>query len=222
MHGEHSANQFELDHIFLAVSEGGQVVEQLLDVGLLEGASNTHPGQGTACRRIFFENGYLELIWLQDRDEAASPLVAPTRLAARLGGQPGASRLGICLRGKEGAHYELPLRTWAYQPPYLPSGLAIPMAVNSALQHEPLLFFLPAGAQVRPFCGHLNASRRITKISVTLNANRDRSPELEWLADSGCVQIVAGDRESLLMELDHGIQGKTLEVQTPTPLIVKW
>lgn len=219
---QNPTNQFELDHIFLAVTEGGREVEQLLAAGFREGPSNTHPGQGTACRRIFFENGYLELVWLEDFDEAASPLVAPTGLAARLGGQPGASRLGICLRRRDGALHELPLRTWAYQPPYLPSGMAISMAANSSLRHEPLLFFLPGIAQRRPFLGHLNESRRITKVSVTLNADRSRSAELEWLASSGYVHIVAGDRESVLIELDYGVQSRAHVVQTRIPLTVKW
>lgn len=216
------ATKLELDHIFLTVSEGGQEVEQLLDVGFLESASNTHPGQGTACRRIFFENGYLEFIWLADLDEAASPLVAPTGLAERLGGQPGASRLGICLRQREGAPDELPLRTWAYQPSYLPAGTAIAMAANSSLHHEPLLFFLSTVAQRCGFRSHLNGSRKITNVSLMLNADQGRSAELEWLADSGYVRIVAGDHESVLIELDHGVQSKALAVQTRIPLMVKW
>jgi hypothetical protein len=42
-------------------SKGAPEAEALLRVGLREGAGNTHPGQGTACRRFFFENAYLEL-----------------------------------------------------------------------------------------------------------------------------------------------------------------
>jgi hypothetical protein len=215
-------SQFELDHIFLAVSKGGPEVEQLLAAGFLEGASNTHPGQGTACRRIFFENGYLELVWLEDFDAAASPLVAPTGLAARVGGQPGASGLGICLRLQHGALNDLPLRTWPYQAPYLPPGVAIPMAANSSLHHEPLLFFLPGNPQQRAFHRHANESRKITEVSVTLNADQGRSAELKWLAESGCLRTVAGRRESVMVVLDHGVQGGVLAVQTRTPLVVKW
>jgi hypothetical protein len=217
-----STRQFELDHIFLAVSKGGPEVEQLLAVGFLEGASNTHPGQGTACRRFFFENGYLELVWLEDFDEAASRLVAPTGLAARVGSEPGASGLGICIRPKDGALNDLPLRTWPYQAPYLPPGVAIPMAANSSLHHEPLLFFLPGIPQQRAFHRHANESRKITEVSVTLNVEQGCSPELEWLAESGCIRTAAGNRESVLMELDHGVQGRLLAVQTRTPLMVKW
>jgi hypothetical protein len=217
-----STSQFELDHIFLAVSKGGPEVEQFLAAGFLEGASNTHPGQGTACRRIFFENAYLELVWLEDFDEAASRLVAPTGLAARVGGEPGASGLGICIRLQHGAFNDLPIRTWSYQAPYLPPGVAIPMAANSFLHHEPLLFFLPGIPQQRVFHRHENESRKITEVTITLNVDQGCSPECKWLAESGCIRTVAGNRESVLMELDHGVQGRVLPVQTRTPLVVKW
>jgi hypothetical protein len=52
---------FCLDHVFVMCSKGAPEAEALLRVGLREGAGNTHPGQGTACRRFFFENAYLEL-----------------------------------------------------------------------------------------------------------------------------------------------------------------
>jgi len=53
----------EIDHIFICTSFGGTEASSLATLGLTEGASNAHPGQGTACRRFFFANGYLELLW---------------------------------------------------------------------------------------------------------------------------------------------------------------
>jgi hypothetical protein len=37
---------------------------------MAEGEPNTHPGQGTACRRFFFRNAFLELVWVRDPAEA--------------------------------------------------------------------------------------------------------------------------------------------------------
>ena len=45
---------FELDHLLVWVDVGGPEAERLAAFGLTEGAPNTHPGQGTACRRFFF------------------------------------------------------------------------------------------------------------------------------------------------------------------------
>jgi hypothetical protein len=61
-----------LDHLFICVAIDAPESAALTRIGLIEGTPNTHPGQGTACRRFFFRNMYLELIWVHDRDEARS------------------------------------------------------------------------------------------------------------------------------------------------------
>jgi len=43
----------ELDHLFICVSIRAPEADRLAAFGLTEGTPNTHPGQGTACRRFF-------------------------------------------------------------------------------------------------------------------------------------------------------------------------
>jgi len=43
-----------LDHVFILCSPGAPESGALNRLGLTEGSPNTHPGQGTACRRFFF------------------------------------------------------------------------------------------------------------------------------------------------------------------------
>ena len=69
-----------VDHVFVCCSEDAPEADALVGLGLVEGSGNTHPGQGTACRRFFFSNAYLELFWVRDPEEARSDMVAPTRL----------------------------------------------------------------------------------------------------------------------------------------------
>lgn len=215
---------YQVDHVFLATSRGGPEVEQLVAAGFAEGPPNTHAGQGTACRRVFFENGYLELIWLVDREEASSPLVDRTGLASRAGGQEGASRIGICLRPPEGGAETLPVKTWPYRPPYLPPGMAIPMATSSSVHHEPLLFFVPTGAEGRRAhqAGHPNGARAMTRIGIRLPGAPSPSVELAWLTGSGCVSVEGGGAEAMSIELDHGAQGMRLDVSMPTALHLSW
>ena len=49
----------------------------------MEGASNSHPGQGTTNRRFFFRNAMLALLWIYDAEEAKSEPIRPTRLWER-------------------------------------------------------------------------------------------------------------------------------------------
>ena len=71
---------FRAHHVFVCTSVGAPEAEDLLDAGLVEGSPSTHPGQGAANRRFFFENGFLELLWVSDDREAQSSLTAPTQL----------------------------------------------------------------------------------------------------------------------------------------------
>lgn len=50
----------EIDHLYIFSSQQGAAADKLLEHGFVEGSSNTHPGQGTANRRFFFENALFE------------------------------------------------------------------------------------------------------------------------------------------------------------------
>jgi hypothetical protein len=41
---------FEFDHLFICTDIGACEADRLVSFGLVEGTSNTHPGQGTASR----------------------------------------------------------------------------------------------------------------------------------------------------------------------------
>src|SRR5437667_11016558 len=71
---------FEIDHLFICTCIGACEAERLLAFGLTEGTPNVHPGQGTANRRFFFRNAFLELLWVQDSSTAQSAAIRPTHL----------------------------------------------------------------------------------------------------------------------------------------------
>ncbi len=60
----------EIDHIFICVNDDGRGADALKALGLVEGTPNVHPGQGTANRRFFFRNSFIELLHLTDESEA--------------------------------------------------------------------------------------------------------------------------------------------------------
>jgi hypothetical protein len=86
----------ELDHVFILVEPGAQAVDRLLEQGFQEGSRNTHPGQGTANRRIYFANGMLEFLWVRDAKEAHTGPGRDLRLPARAE-NPNASPFGVIL-----------------------------------------------------------------------------------------------------------------------------
>ena len=80
-----------LDHVFICCSVGAPEAAALQRLGLKESSPNTHPGQGTACRRFSFANAYLELLWVSDAEEARSDPVRRTRLWERWSGRRSSS-----------------------------------------------------------------------------------------------------------------------------------
>jgi hypothetical protein len=133
----------EVDHAFVACAPGAPEAAALLQLGLQEGSSNTHPGQGTANRRFFFENFMLELVWVTDRTEATSAQTRRTRLWERCSKQEtGVNPFGIVFRAVGDHEPAAPFATWNYHPSYLPAGTAIQIAEGTTLQ-EPELFYLP-------------------------------------------------------------------------------
>ncbi|RYY14690.1 MAG: glyoxalase-like domain protein, partial [Chitinophagaceae bacterium] len=91
----------ELDHIFLFATEYDLLAEALQMFGLSEGTPNTHPGQGTACRRFYFRNAYLELVWIANEKEARDSGMAKAKLWERAQyHQTKFCPLGLCFRAK--------------------------------------------------------------------------------------------------------------------------
>ena len=157
-----TTDRYAVDHVFVCCAEGAPEADRLTRLGLAEGSSNTHPGQGTASRRFFFENAYLELFWVTDAREAQSELAAPTRLWSRWSQRgAGASPFAIILRPGDDEDAPPPFPSWAYHPPYLPPHLAIHLAEGTPLS-EPAFFYLgfargAAHMQAQP---RAHASRR--------------------------------------------------------------
>jgi hypothetical protein len=219
----------ELDHIFVLVSVGAPEAEQLRLFGLSEGSPNVHPGQGTANRRFFFENAMLELIWVEDADEARSDLVAPTGLWERMQWQEsGAAPFGICLRDRSGAAPELPFPTWAYRPPYLPLGSAIAIAAGMPLA-EPLLFASPFGRrpaaaapEEREPLQHPAGMRELTACRLTLAASTPPSAALRSIAELGVISVRDGDAPLLELWFDGGSRRQQADLRDALPLIMHW
>lgn len=133
-----------IDHLFMFIEPGGPEIDALQRLGLQETYSRAHPGQGTANVCFAFDNLYLELLWLTSEAEARSPAIARTRLWERSQWRTlGTCPFGMAFRG-DLASAGVP--TWDYQPPYLPDGMAIPVATASDDPALPMLFSFPGGA----------------------------------------------------------------------------
>jgi hypothetical protein len=217
----------ELDHVFILCEQGAPEADALIRLGLQEGPPNTHPGQGTACRRFFFANTYLELLWVSDEREAQGETVARTQLwprwqARRAGGCPFGVVLRPSLDASAGASPPFP--TWAYTPAYLPPGMAIDIAAGSRLS-EPFvawLGFQRQPAQLPEPIGHGIAIGHLTKSCLGGPLPGVFSPAIESLVTEQVMELELADRFVLSLTFDRGESGGTADLTPHLPLVLTW
>ncbi len=88
----------KIDHIFIFSANKGNEAEDLINFGMAEGSNRVHPGQGTINRKFYFENFYLEILWVHSEEEVKSTLTSHTQLwKVSQFIQNGNSPYGLCL-----------------------------------------------------------------------------------------------------------------------------
>lgn len=223
--------QVELDHFFILTAVDAPEAEQLLQFGLTEGMPNRHPGQGTACRRFFFRNAFLELLWVTDPAEVQADAVCRTGLWERWSRRGrDASPFGICVRPTAQGVSEAPFPTWEYRPPYLPDELVIRMGVNSHVPTEPLIFYSDfgrrpdsAGLSRRQPLEHPAGAQVITALHLIAPWAEAMSAELGILQDN-CpgLRFEHGGEYVAEVSFDNGGSQRTADLRPHLPLILRW
>lgn len=214
----------ELDHVFICCAVGAPEAEALLRLGLVEGSSNMHTGQGTANRRFFFHNAYLELLWVTDPAQACSEQTRRTRLWQRWSQRrKSASPFGLVFRARCGQAAAAPFATWTYRPDYLPPGQVIEFAEGVALE-EPELVCLPFLQRSSPPSGepveHALPLRQLLGVTVGLPAAASLSPPSEAARAAGLVSYRRA-ADPLLEMTFQAAQEFLLDLRPSLPLLLR-
>lgn len=219
--------RFPLHHVFVLTAPDAPEAEALLALGLVEGSSNIHSGQGTANRRFFFHNAMLELLWVQDEGEARRPPASRLGLLERWRDRArGTSPFGICLGPSASDPAARAFEAWEYRPAYLPNDLAI-MVADGPLD-EPLIFQLPFGrrpdeaqASQREPLEHGPGLRELTSVRVTLPA-AGRSGAVRQLEAVAPVTFEQGDAHAMTLTFDGAPSGGLADLRPALPLVMEW
>ncbi|MBD2099169.1 hypothetical protein H6F90_29325 [Trichocoleus sp. FACHB-591] len=220
---------FEFDHLFICTDIGAREADRLVSFGLVEGTSNTHPGQGTDNRRFFFHNAMLELLWVHNTEEAKSELIRPTRLWERWINRANTCPFGVCLRPGTSDGDTVAFSSWAYRPPYLSDTLSIAVGTNSSVLTEPMLFQTPFGKRpdqyqtekAQPLKHHVGL-REITRIELVSPTADNPSPEFQAVIDTNQVRVRVGVEYCVELGFDWEVQGHQVDFRPRLPLILSW
>ncbi|MGA8533289.1 MAG: VOC family protein [Candidatus Tumulicola sp.] len=217
----------ELDHVIVCCGAGAPEAAALTGAGFVEGSSNVHPGQGTANRRFFFHNAYLELLWVADLDEARREPARRTRLWERwLRRQDGACPFGIALRPLDPEPSDAPpFPTWAYHAPYLPAQVSIGIALATPLAEPEFLylnFATPPGAKQREPMTHPSGLVRLTGVRIGMPSPTDvRSQAARAASAAGLVSYYPASGYVMELVFDAGTNDRSVDLRPALPLLLR-
>jgi glyoxalase-like protein len=213
-----------VDHIFICSAPGAPAADRLRQFGLTEGSPNRHPGQGTACRRFFFRNFMLELLWVEDASDARSEQSRRTKLWDRWSAAAsGASPFGIILRPEAGSGEPCPFASWEYRPATMPD-LVLQIASGTSLE-EPMWCYLEGGrppAEARPDrrqpLEHPASVREMTGVRLLCPPLLEGSVT-RAMADAKIIAVGTGAEHLLELEFDGG--QAAMDFRPDLPLILR-
>jgi hypothetical protein len=223
---------FEVDHLWIVATPdapervaferaGFQVAPQV----------NHHEGQGTASITVELDNGFLELIYVDDAVPVAPNLERvkaqfQQRAAWRTSGY---SPLGIAVRRLAGAPAAFPFPTWKVTAAWVPEGKFIeiltPRDTPTALR-----LFVPAHPSIGPDADpvdpatriHPNRSHRLTAVRVVSPSAEQLPPAARYLADHGAAAFELGAEWLLDVTLDDGAQHVMRDLRPTLPMVIRY
>ena len=217
----------EIDHVFFFVASpaSGKAPElpSLAALGLVPTYQRHHRGQGTQNLCYCFDNLFVEFLWVCDQSEVSAHQIARTKLCERSRWQSNQTcPFGIAWRGAE-AHRDLPIATWNYQPPYLPSGMAIEVATDGDDPRQPMMFKSPGGTPPISWAvdkkGCLQQAGgwgRVLGIDLFMPSTVVPSPALLAIAEQTMLtlQVASDDQFSIHLQIEQlaSLQSRVLKL----------
>lgn len=210
-----------LDHIFILTKPEAPEAERLSALGLFEGNSNTHPGQGTSNRRFFFQNIKIELLFVSDATEAA------TGAGNRLGildrfKDTNASPFGLVVRSTD-VETAPNFPSWQYFPDYFPDDWCFYVGENSDQLEEPLCICMPLSLPKPQAVTDEYANPDWQLTELTINAPlTEFSKTLSEFALIENITIKPGVSHRMTMKFNDGAAGRSEDLTPDLPLVLEW
>lgn len=203
----------EIDHIFIFSKNFGKEADELVECGFTEGSSRTHPGQGTTNRKFYFENFFLEVLWVIDETDIRSELTSKTKLWERSQfDKNDFSPFGLCLVNSKLTN-KLFERSEIYQPNYFPEGMSIDLITNEKNPNLPWTFRLPYRNEKKAHnepTNHKNGIRKLTQSEFEIPLNKEEIEFNTFFKTSENIDFKDGRRNHLTLEFDNFIQKKVM------------
>ncbi|PLY05896.1 MAG: hypothetical protein C0625_11200 [Arcobacter sp.] len=161
-----------INHIFIFCDNHDEVANELIEFGFFEGSNRIHANQGTRNRKFYFNDFYIEIIWVHSIEEATNKITKPTKLYERSKYKTnGSSPFGLCVNysSKDDVLFENCLN---YKPTYLPENMIIEVLTNENSVTLPWTFRWKSDIVIPPPIEPINFSKqKLSKVIFGIKKN---------------------------------------------------
>jgi len=227
-----SGGSVALDHVWIMVSPSAPQRAALERAGFqISREVNHHEGTGTSSIPVEFDNGYLELIWL----DPAVPISPGLERAAEkykqrmLWRTSGWCPFGIGLRRTTTQNVAFPFPTWSWTADWMPKGSSMEMLTPRDDTRSPALFVEPLSftdtkeqAARAALYHHAIGVHRITAVRLVSPKAYQRIVPITYLEERHLLSVAADDQWRLELTFDDGKKGKSADLRPDLPLIVRY
>ena len=205
-----------LHHFFLLTDRPDQLAEEIIDLGLAEGTSNNHPGQGTANRRFFLPGSAFEILYIRDAEEARTGPAKKLRFNERVSGDSN-NPFGLIVEAEAE-----PFAGWRYYPEYFNHQWYFHVGENSEQLEEPLCIVMPQ-LPSRPDipAAQRNENWAMTHLVLSLPASV-MSATLQTVSQCPGLTLVQGKSLHMQIEFNHNKMDQSRNLMPDFPLTISW
>ena len=210
----------KINHIFIFCDNHDEVAQEFIDFGFIEGSSRVHENQGTRNRKFYFDNFFLEIIWVHNVDEVTNRITSPTKLYERSKySKNGNSPFGLCLNYAEEDN-TLFTNTIIYKPTYLPKNMLIEVLTNEKVPSLPWTFRWYSGQIDKQIDEEETTEKTLTKVCFGINKKDIESHYIKHL-QSNDILFEVSDNVTLSLEFNHAREKRSYAFLT-LPLSIEY
>ena len=214
-----------LDHAFIITEPMAPEAKLLRNLGLVEGSSNTHPGQGTSNRRFFLDGFTIELLYISDYGEAENGTGRDLGILNRHRDSE-ASSFGIAVRESDQSNTPA-FPSWQYYPDFFShledKDMCFYIGDNSSQLLEPLCFCMPLKLPKKTTVpeAYANPKWTLTKLLIDIPIT-EPSNALEHFLAIDMIQARFERPHKMTMIFNHGTDGQVVNLMPELPLVLQW
>jgi len=213
------------DHLFILVQPNAPERAALEKAGFrVEPAVNQHDGQGTASVMAEFQDGFIELMWVDPSVPVAPGAErANEKFRKRVEWRTsGWSPFGINLsRTKPGVDPPYPFPTWTISMPWMEPGTSIVVLTSRDDTKSPSVSVHPHATK-QSAGKHPNGAKRITHVRIVTPPDYEPAPAMLYARDQQAIELAKGDAWCAEITFDGGKKGKRKDLRPELPLVVRY